>query len=148
MELSVYSSRLKLQNPQQALQLPFATIPTITFSSSRAVMGDFANGFFNRLVAILLSFVVIAINLFFVVSLVQEAELSAGYIALVGELKTFISIIAKWINKRTVSVVFGIAYIAFNAYLVLHMCSTLGFGRLEKLHFVKKYVLHTAWGSP
>lgn len=58
-------------------------------------MGDFANGFFNRLVAILLSFVVIAINLFFVVSLVQEAELSAGYIALVGELKTFISIIAK-----------------------------------------------------
>lgn len=50
-------------------------------------MGDFANGFVNRLVAILLSVVVIGINIFFVMSRVQEAELSAGWIVLVGEIR-------------------------------------------------------------
>lgn len=51
-------------------------------------MGDFANGLVNRFVSILLSFVVIAINVFFGVNLVQEAELSVGWIVLVGELIT------------------------------------------------------------
>lgn len=69
----------------QALQLPFATIPTIAFSSSKAIMGEFANGFINRVVSIMLSVVVIGINIYFVVSRVQEAELSAGWISLVGE---------------------------------------------------------------
>lgn len=65
--------------------MPFATIPTIAFSSSTAIMGEFANGYVNRIVAILLSIVVIGINIFFVVSRVQDAELSAGWISLVGE---------------------------------------------------------------
>lgn len=50
-------------------------------------MGDFANGKTNRVISIALSAVVIGINLFFVVNLVQELELAAGYIALVGEFK-------------------------------------------------------------
>lgn len=48
-------------------------------------MGEFANGFANRFIAILLSIIVIGINIFFVISRVQEAELSAGWISLVGE---------------------------------------------------------------
>lgn len=74
-------------NAVMALQLPFATIPTIAFSSSTLIMGDFANGKTNRVISIALSAVVIGINLFFVVNLVQELELAAGYIALVGEFK-------------------------------------------------------------
>lgn len=69
-----------------ALQLPFATIPTIAFSSSKAIMGDFANGWKNQVVSILLSVVVIGINLYFVVSLVSDANLSAGWIALISKL--------------------------------------------------------------
>lgn len=69
----------------QALQLPFATIPCIAFSSSPQIMGEFVNGFANKVVAILLSVVVIGINIFFVITRVQEAELSAGWIALIGK---------------------------------------------------------------
>lgn len=72
-------------NAVMALQLPFATIPTIAFSSSALIMGKFVNGRTNRVIAVALSAVVIGINLFFVVNLVQELELAVGYIALVGE---------------------------------------------------------------
>lgn len=50
-------------------------------------MGDFANGFVNRFVAIMLSVVVIGINIFFVITRVQEASLAPGWITLVGKLK-------------------------------------------------------------
>lgn len=72
-------------NAVMALQLPFATIPTIAFSSSKAIMGDFANGWKNQVVSILLSVVVIAINIFFVISRVQAANLSGWWISLIGE---------------------------------------------------------------
>jgi natural resistance-associated macrophage protein len=55
-------------NALMSLQLPFALLPTLTFSSSERVMGSFKNGFANKLIATSLSFVVIAINLYFVYS--------------------------------------------------------------------------------
>ncbi|CRL01680.1 CLUMA_CG014899, isoform A [Clunio marinus] len=108
-------------NAVMALQLPFATIPTIAFSSSKAIMGEFANGFVNRFIAILLSVIVIGINIFFVINQVNQANLSAGWI-------TFV-------------VIFALAYIAFNIYLVIHMCCSIGSSRLSQYHFVQKYVL-------
>lgn len=71
-------------NAVMALQLPFATIPTIAFSSSKVIMGDFVNGWKNIIVSILLSAVVIGINIFFVGSQLQEASLSGWWIGLVG----------------------------------------------------------------
>jgi len=68
-----------------ALQLPFATIPTIAFSSSPEIMGEFVNGVPNIVISILLSIVVIAINLFFIASRVHVHELSWMWITLVGE---------------------------------------------------------------
>lgn len=53
-------------NALMSLQLPFALLPTLTFSSSERVMGSFKNGLINNLIATSLSFVVIAINLYFV----------------------------------------------------------------------------------
>ena len=53
-------------NALMSLQLPFALLPTLTFTSSEKVMGTFKNGFTNKLIATSLSFVVIAINLYFV----------------------------------------------------------------------------------
>lgn len=75
-------------NAVMALQLPFATIPTIAFSSSKAIMGDFANGWKNQLISILLSVVVIGINIYFVVTQVEEAKLSPWWIVLVGKFIT------------------------------------------------------------
>lgn len=124
----------------QALQLPFATIPTIAFSSSVAIMGDFANGFGNRLTSILLSFVVISLNLFFVVSQVQEADLSSGWISFIGMLELeFQRINFNLLFKFPVIV--SIAYIAFIIYLVLHMCCSMGMEKLERIPLIRKYVI-------
>lgn len=94
-------------NAIMALQLPFATIPTIAFSSSTgrfqikfilhvqiiltlktiyliAIMGDFANGFWNKLISILLSITVIGINLAFIVSRIQLAHITGPWTILIG----------------------------------------------------------------
>ncbi len=45
-----------------SLQLPFAIVPLISFTSRRAVMGDFANGPVVKLVAWLVAAIIIALN--------------------------------------------------------------------------------------
>ncbi|CAG2053506.1 unnamed protein product [Timema podura] len=54
-------------NAVMSLQLPFAIIPTIAFTSSPQIMGEFKNGFFTTIVSIALSALVITINIYFVV---------------------------------------------------------------------------------
>lgn len=75
-----------LLNAVMALQLPFAVIPTIAFTSSVAIMGDFVNGLANKIMSIALCILVIAINIFFVTAQVQEANLSWWIFALIGEI--------------------------------------------------------------
>jgi len=53
-------------NALMSLMLPFALLPVLTFTSSERVMGSFKNGFINKLIATILSFAVISINLYFV----------------------------------------------------------------------------------
>ncbi len=60
-----------LLNALMSLQLPFALLPALTFTSSSIVMGEFANGFVNKLVASVLAVSVISINLFFVFNYVS-----------------------------------------------------------------------------
>lgn len=76
-------------NAIMALQLPFATIPTIAFSSSKLIMGEFANGFWNKLVSILLSITVIGINLTFIMTRIQSAHLDWVWTTLIGEMEEF-----------------------------------------------------------
>lgn len=110
-------------NAVMALQLPFATIPTIAFTSNVAIMGEFVNGTGNKIVSILLSIVVIAINIFFVTSTIEEAGLSAGIMSII--------------------IIFAILYLAFCVYLVLHMAACMGNQRVLSWPFVQKYVLKT-----
>ena len=56
-----------LLNTVMSIQLPFAIIPTLCFTSSPFIMGEFANGIFNKIAVCLLSVVVICINIVFVV---------------------------------------------------------------------------------
>uniref|UniRef100_A0A2M4AAB7 Putative mn2+ and fe2+ transporter of the nramp family n=1 Tax=Anopheles triannulatus TaxID=58253 RepID=A0A2M4AAB7_9DIPT len=108
-------------NAVMALQLPFAAIPTVALTSNIALMGIFVNGMFEKCLSIALSFSVIAINLYFIVANLEQVELTALMIFGV--------------------VVFGIFYIAFNAYLILHMLVNLGNGRLAGNMFIQRYVL-------
>lgn len=53
-------------NVLMSLQLPFALIPILTFTSSETIMGDFKNGRLMTIFTSLLAVVVIGINLFFI----------------------------------------------------------------------------------
>lgn len=74
-----------LLNAVMALQLPFAVIPTIAFTSSVAIMGEFVNGIWNKVMSISLCILVIAINIFFVTDQVKEAQLDWEWFTLIGE---------------------------------------------------------------
>lgn len=74
-----------LLNAVMALQLPFAVIPTIAFTSSVAIMGEFVNGIWNKVVSIALCVLVIAINISFVTDKVNDAELGWGWFSLISK---------------------------------------------------------------
>ncbi|KAL3832300.1 hypothetical protein ACJMK2_023954 [Sinanodonta woodiana] len=61
-----------LLNVLMSLQLPFALLPVLSFTSNKCVMGDFVNGRVMKTIAGVLTVVVIGINLFFVVVYVKE----------------------------------------------------------------------------
>nr|KAG5699069.1 hypothetical protein BaRGS_017752 [Batillaria attramentaria] len=61
-----------LLNVLMSLQLPFALIPILTFTSSTEIMAEFANGRGMKAVAGFLTILIIAINIYFVVVYLQE----------------------------------------------------------------------------
>lgn len=71
-----------LLNALMSLMLPFALLPTLIFSSSKRVMGDFSNGLVTKVTVSCLSVVVITINLFFVTNYVHENFKSTWWIYL------------------------------------------------------------------
>lgn len=72
------------------------------------------------MIATILSVVVIAINTYFVIATVNEFDL--------GTFSLF------------VIVLFGILYLLFCAYLVIHMAISMGNRSMMKYEFVKKYI--------
>lgn len=103
-----------LLNALMSLQLPFAIIPTLTFTASAAVMGEFKNGMVTKVAASLLSMVVIAINLYFVSNFVTE------YLP------------NHWAVDLAVSI-FALLYLGFNLYLVGCLLVVFGWTSLTKI---------------
>ncbi|XP_055847861.1 protein Malvolio isoform X2 [Episyrphus balteatus] len=108
-------------NAVMMLQLPFAVIPTVAFTSSVAIMGDFVNGLANKIFSIILTIVVIAINLYFVIDQVRGADLDNLLFVLIC--------------------IFSVLYLLFNIYLVIHMSACMGSQRLNDSTWVKRLVL-------
>ncbi|KAJ3650843.1 hypothetical protein Zmor_016921 [Zophobas morio] len=108
-------------NAIMSLQLPFATIPTIAFTSNPQIMGEFVNGWFNKVASILLSVVVIAINTYFVVQTMNDLHLH-------------------WYALFFV-VIIGICYLIFCAYLVIHMAISMGNTNLLRYGLVRRYIM-------
>ena len=110
-----------LLNCLMSLMLPFALIPTITFSSSRHIMGDFANGFGSKILSILLSVVVIAVNIFFVLEYLVGTGITAWW---------FVVLI----------VLFSVGYLVFCLYLTVDMILNMGCGgRLGHYPVVRRF---------
>ncbi|XP_067832894.1 natural resistance-associated macrophage protein 2-like isoform X2 [Heptranchias perlo] len=104
-------------NVLQSMQLPFALIPILTFTSMSSVMHDFVNGLAWKIAGGIVVFIVCAINMYFVIVYVS----SLGHVAL-----------------YLVAAVISLAYLSFVAYLVWHCAVSLGvtclnFGRTTGL---------------
>ncbi|XP_041257220.1 natural resistance-associated macrophage protein 2-like isoform X4 [Onychostruthus taczanowskii] len=67
-------------NVLMSLQLPFALIPVLTFTSLPGVMHDFANGLFWRVAGGLLILLICSINMYFVVAYVMALHSLALYV--------------------------------------------------------------------
>ncbi|XP_011637124.1 protein Malvolio isoform X3 [Pogonomyrmex barbatus] len=108
-------------NAIMSLQLPFATLPTIAFTSSVQIMGEFRNGILNKIVSTALSVLVITINIYFVIQTVQE------------------DLPHHWAIYFGMSV-YAILYLIFCAYLAIHMAVSMGATSLSNNWFVTKYI--------
>ncbi|XP_075814608.1 natural resistance-associated macrophage protein 2-like [Microtus pennsylvanicus] len=90
-------------NVLQSLQLPFALIPILAFTSLRPVMNDFSNGIVWRIAGGILALIVCSINMYFVVVNVQDlghlavyvvaAVTSVAYLSFVFYLESYVNVI-------------------------------------------------------
>lgn len=108
-------------NVVMSLQLPFAAIPVIAFTSNRAIMGEFVNGTTSRIIAMLLSLIVIIVNLSYMIARIDLATLAPIWIV------SF--------------VIFIVSYILFNIYLVIHLMVSMGNSYLGSSRFVQTYIM-------
>ncbi|XP_051528270.1 natural resistance-associated macrophage protein 2 isoform X1 [Myxocyprinus asiaticus] len=97
-------------NVLQSMQLPFALIPILTFTSLTSLMNDFANGLVWKIGGGLVILVVCAINMYFVVVYVTALKSTVLYI---------------------LSALLSIAYLSFVIYLVWLCLIALGVSRLD-----------------
>lgn len=72
-------------NAIMTLQLPFAVIPTIAFTSSVVIMHEFANSMGNKITGILLYVFVVIINIIFFVDRLNSGNVDYGWIILASE---------------------------------------------------------------
>nr|AMK07600.1 proton-coupled divalent metal ion transporter 2 [Acanthogobius hasta] len=97
-------------NVLQSLQLPFALIPILTFTSLTTLMNDFANGLGWKIAGGFLTLIVCAINMYFVVVYVTSLNSLTLYI---------------------LAALLSVAYLCFVGYLVWHCLVSLGVACLD-----------------
>uniref|UniRef100_A0A8D8W1B5 Protein Malvolio n=1 Tax=Cacopsylla melanoneura TaxID=428564 RepID=A0A8D8W1B5_9HEMI len=110
-------------NAVMSLQLPFAVLPTIAFTSNPSIMGDFTNSKGTKVVTLCLSAVIIYINSMFFFQLLTHDSYALSW-AVVGLL-----------------LIYGVLYIIMVVYLVLHLIVSFGGDhKFNRSEFVSKYI--------
>lgn len=109
-------------NALMSLQLPFALFPTLIFTSSKGVMGDFQNGITNKIIITLLGLTVFGINIYFVGQTAKENLPNhwAVYLALA---------------------LYILFYVCFISYLVFCFLYVLGFQGVAGIPIIGSYVV-------
>uniref|UniRef100_A0A665VA08 Natural resistance-associated macrophage protein 2-like n=1 Tax=Echeneis naucrates TaxID=173247 RepID=A0A665VA08_ECHNA len=97
-------------NVLQSMQLPFALIPILTFTSLTSIMNDFANGLVWKISGGLVILLVCAINMYFVVVYVTSLNSVLLYV---------------------LASLLSIAYLCFVGYLAWHCLIALGVSCLD-----------------
>lgn len=113
-----------LLNALMSLMLPFALIPTLIFTSSRNVMGDFQNGHISKIIIILLGVVVISINLYFVDQFAKD------------------NLPANWATYLIMALLI-VFYVSFLIYLSLCLLLVMGVHQIASIPVVKKFLIQT-----
>ncbi|KAF7208581.1 natural resistance-associated macrophage protein 2 isoform X2 [Nothobranchius furzeri] len=97
-------------NVLQSMQLPFALIPILTFTSLTSIMGDFSNGMIWKISGGIVILVVCAINMYFVVVYVTALNSVLLYVF---------------------AALLSVGYLCFVAYLSWHCLVALGVSSLD-----------------
>ncbi|KAG7494953.1 hypothetical protein JOB18_040837 [Solea senegalensis] len=97
-------------NVLQSMQLPFALIPILTFTSLTSIMNDFANGMVWKISGGIVILLVCAINMYFVVVYVTSLNSVLLYV---------------------VAALLSVAYLCFVGYLAWHCLVALGVSCLD-----------------
>ncbi|KAL0276797.1 UNVERIFIED_CONTAM: hypothetical protein PYX00_004292 [Menopon gallinae] len=107
-------------NAVMSLQLPFAVLPTVAFTSSDHIMGTFKNGMTAKITSSLLGIVVIAVNIFFVTEMIEDID-NVWYV-----------MVPIWI--------FAVLYLAMCFYLLFHAFLAMGGDRyFPESKFIEQY---------
>ncbi|XP_050293730.1 protein Malvolio-like [Anthonomus grandis grandis] len=106
-------------NAVMSLQLPFALIPTIAFTSNPYIMGNFVNGLAYKVVSVLLAAVIIAINIFFVSNTIAESDFD-----------TYVLVVIY---------ILAVAYFVLVVYTLIHMVISFSGEKHFEKPWVKKY---------
>lgn len=109
-----------LLNVLMSLQLPFALIPVLTFTSNRSLMHDFSNGLIAKIICMVLAVTVIGINLFFVVTYIPQLPQHWAMYCLVGFVMT--------------------SYLIFVIYLGIICLYNVGFTIFDQIPFCSKLI--------
>ncbi|XP_040890039.1 natural resistance-associated macrophage protein 2 isoform X2 [Toxotes jaculatrix] len=97
-------------NVLQSMQLPFALIPILTFTSLKSIMNDFANGLAWKISGGVVILLVCAINMYFVVVYVTSLNNVPLYV---------------------IAALLSLAYLCFVGYLAWHCLIALGVSCLD-----------------
>nr|XP_013222907.1 natural resistance-associated macrophage protein 1 [Columba livia] len=102
-------------NVLQSILLPFAVLPVLTFTSLRPLMQDFTNGLLGKVLMTLITGLVCAINVYFVVDFLPTLQ-GLGYYILLGLLlAVYVAFIAYLI--WTCSIAHGAWFLAWNHHI-------------------------------
>lgn len=64
----------------KAIQLPFALLPILHFTSSKRIMGSFRNNLLLKIICYFISVCVLAINVYFIINMIVETRKLWSYI--------------------------------------------------------------------
>ncbi|CAH0554096.1 unnamed protein product [Brassicogethes aeneus] len=115
-------------NAVMSLQLPFAVIPCIAFTSNPKIMGEFVNGMLTKVVSVILSIVVIGINIFFVVEKLSANQFDTGLLFLIF--------------------LVALMYILFVVYLGIHLYISFGDKQIESHPMIQMMVVPPEMNVP
>ncbi|XP_034983651.1 natural resistance-associated macrophage protein 1 isoform X2 [Zootoca vivipara] len=80
-------------NVLQSILLPFAVIPVLTFTSMQPLMQDFVNGIISKIIMVLITGLICAINLYFVVTAIMGLNHLAYYIVIALALAAYVAFV-------------------------------------------------------